>query len=82
MINVVRNETELLEIEIPGDETLTHLLSRYCETDSAAVRDHPFLTEPKIIVYGKNPVKELTKAAENIISDLEEFAELFKKEIQ
>ncbi len=82
MMSVIRNEDKLLEIEVPKEETLTHLISRYCEIDSAAVRDHPFLTEPRIVVYGEQPVKELVKACENILADLEEFEDLFKKEIK
>ncbi len=81
-VNVIRKEDELLEIEIPKEETLTHLLARFCEADSAAVREHPFLTEPKLIIYGKNPKKALIKAIDNVLSALEEFKNHFKRALK
>lgn len=77
---LVRKEGELLEIEIPGDETLTDLIAGFCkDADAAAVREHPFLTEPKIVVYGKNPKKAILKAIDEALSVLEEFKTHFKR---
>ena len=81
-VNVIKNEKDLLEIEIPGEETLTHLLARFCKADAAAVRDHPFLTEPRIVVHGQNPVKALLQAIDDAISALEEFKTHFKRAIK
>ncbi len=79
-IKVVKKEGELLEIEIPGDETLTHLTASFCkDADAAAIRYHPFLTEPKIVVYGKNPKKTILKAIDEALSALEEFKTHFER---
>ncbi len=80
-VNVIRNEKELLEIELEGeDETLTRLLARFCSCDAAAVREHPFLTNPKLVIHGKEPRKALLEACENAIAALEEFKEHFSRE--
>ncbi len=79
-IKVVKKESELLEIEFPGDETLTHLIAGFCkDADAAAVRDHPFLSEPKIVVYGKNPQKTILKSIDEALSVLEEFKAHFER---
>lgn len=81
-INIIRNEKNLLEIEIPGNETLTHLIARFCKADAAAVRDHPFLTEPKLVIYGEKPVKALIDAIDDAVSLLEEFKNHFKRAVK
>ncbi len=81
-VNVRRNEKELLEIELPGNETLTHLIARFCREDAAAVREHPFLTEPRLIVHGANPVKALVEAIDDTIALLEEFKNHFKRAVK
>ncbi len=81
-VNVLKKEKELLEIEIPGGETLAHLLARFCEADAAAVREHPFLTEPKLVIYGKDPEKALVRAIDNALSALEEFKNHFKRALK
>ena len=80
-INIIRNEKNLLEIEIP-DETLTHLIARFCKADAAAVRDHPFLTEPKLVIHGEKPVKALIDAIDDAVSLLEEFKNHFKRAVK
>jgi DNA-directed RNA polymerase subunit L len=81
-VNLIRKETDLLEIELPGEETLTHLIARFSPIDCAAVRDHPFLTEPRIVAYGKDPVKALIRASDDILAMLEEFKTHFSRAIK
>ncbi len=81
-IEVIKNEPELLEIEITGEETLTHLIARFCDADCAAIRDHPFLTEPRIVVSGKKPAESVIKACDNILAALEEFKDHFSREVK
>lgn len=81
-VNVIRNEKDLLEIEIPGNETLTHLIARFCKADAAAVREHPFLTEPKIVIHGQQPIKAVIEAIDDVISLLEEFKNHFKRAVK
>ncbi len=80
-VKAVKDEKELLEVEIAGEgHTLTQLVAKSAEGgDVAAVLEHPFMAEPKIIVSGTNPKKILEKAAAKIQEDAEQFAEQFKK---
>lgn len=80
-VKAVKDEKELLEVEIAGEShTLTQLVARIAEGgDVAAVLEHPFMAEPKLIVSGTNPKKILEKAASKIQEDAEQFAEQFKK---
>lgn len=80
-MKVIRNEKELLEVEMQ-DETLTHLIARFCKEDAAAVRDHPFLTEPRIVIHGKQPVKAFIQAIDDTLSALEEFKNHFKRAVK
>ena len=81
ILKAIKSEKELLEIEAVGEShTLTQAIARAADGgDVAAVLEHPFMAEPKIIVSGANPKKILEKAAEKVESDAEEFGAEFKK---
>ena len=85
-VNVIEEDKELIKIELVGEtETLTHLIAR--ETwekngEGAAVREHPFMVEPKILVKGKNPRKILEKSAKSIQGQCDEFKEEFRRSLK
>lgn len=80
-LKAVKDEKEFLEIEVAGEShTLTQLVAKTAEGgDVAAVLEHPFMAEPKLIVSGTSPKKILEKAAAKIQKDAEEFRDGFKK---
>ena len=53
-------------------------------SESAQIREHPYLSNPKIFVKTSkgSPVAALEKAAEKVEVQAKEFKELFKKEIK
>lgn len=82
-LNVLEEDKEKLKLELKGDTgTLTHLLAKIVWSEggqAAAIREHPFMKEPVIIVVGSNPRKLLTKSADNIIADCDELKEEFRR---
>lgn len=83
-IKTIKDEKEFLEIEVAGEShTLTQLVAKSAEGgDVAAILEHPFMAEPKLIASGANPKKILEKSAAKIQKDTEEFRDEFKKAIK
>lgn len=83
-LKAVKDEKELLEIEVAGEgHTLTQLIAKAAEGgDVAAVLEHPFMAEPKLIASGTNPRKILEKSAARVQKDAEEFRDEFKKAVK
>lgn len=84
ILKTIKDEKEFLEIEVAGEShTLTQLVAKTAEGgDVAAVLEHPFMAEPKLIVSGANPKKILEKSAARIQKEAEEFSEQFKKAVK
>ncbi|MBI1971838.1 MAG: hypothetical protein HYS53_00915 [Candidatus Aenigmarchaeota archaeon] len=83
-LNVLENSDKKASIELAGEsETIANLLGKKlweAGADQAAfIREHPYLAMPKVIVYGKNPVKLLDNAAQKIIDQAKEFQTEFKR---
>ena len=82
-LNVLEEDKEKLKLELRGDTgTMTHLLSKTVWEEggqSAAIREHPFMKEPTIVVVGKNPRKLLSRSADSIIARCDELKEEFRR---
>ena len=82
-VSVVEEGKEKLKIEVKGESaTLTQLIAKQAWEEggeAAAVREHTFMVEPKILVTGTNPRKILEKAATAVQEQCDEFKEEFKK---
>ena len=70
-ITVLKEDKDLLEIEIEGEDfTLCNVLRSELwnhDVDAAAYRvDHPLIGEPVFMVSGKNPKGKLIKAADSL----------------
>jgi len=85
-IKVLEDNKEMLKIEFEDEtETLTQLLATQVWKEggeAAAVREHPFIENPKIVVMGSNPTKLLDKAATSLEEECEEFKEEFKRALE
>ncbi len=85
-IKVLEDSKEKLVVELGGDnQTITSAIAKQVWAEggeAAAVREHPFLTEPKIIVHGSNPRKILQKAADAVVEQCDELEKEFKRAIK
>ena len=86
----VKEDEKSLLVETIGETfTVTNAVREALWDDStvseaAQVREHPYLSNPKIFVKTSrgSPVAALEKAAEKVETQAKEFKELFKKEIK
>jgi len=85
-IKVLEDEKEKIKIEFEDEtETVTQLLATQVwkeKGEGAAVREHPFLESPKIIVMGKNPKRILLKASTALEEQFDEFKEEFTRALK
>lgn len=82
-VHLVEEEKEKLKIEVRGESAaLTHLIASEVWNhggEAAAVREHPFMAEPSIIVKGKKPKNILKKSAAAVQTKCDEFTTEFRK---
>ena len=84
-LNVIEDEKDKIVIGIPGDETFTHMIARQAwkeKGEGAAIREHPFMVDPKIMVKGTNPKKILEKSAKSLERECDEFKEELRKALK
>jgi DNA-directed RNA polymerase subunit L len=85
-VKVLENEKNLLKLEFEDEtETLTQLLATQVWNEggeAAAVREHPFIEKPKLIVKGSKPTKILLKASTALQEQCDEFKEEFKRALE
>jgi len=82
-IKVLEDSKEKLFLEFEDEtETITNLLATQVWKEggeSAAIREHPFIENPKLVVMGNNSRKLLEKASTALEEQCEEFKEEFKR---
>ncbi|MEM5804430.1 MAG: hypothetical protein QXU82_01085 [Candidatus Aenigmatarchaeota archaeon] len=81
-LHVVEDQKERLKVEVEGEtETITNLIAKEAweHGDAAAIREHPFMARPAIVVRGKSPKTILKKGAVAAEEKAEEFIEEFKR---
>jgi len=88
-LNVVKKTDDTLMVECRGETvTLTEALREYLwdvggVVEAAQIKEHPYLSEPKIFVKSeKDPKEALEKAAEKILDDIEAFKREFKNALK
>lgn len=85
-LEVVEQEKDMLKIELKGESnTLTQLIATQAWQkggEAAAVQEHPFMEEPKIVVMGSNPKKILEKSAVAIQDQCDEFKQEFTRALE
>ncbi len=86
-LNVLERKDDKLKIEIKGEShTFLNILREKCWQAGALqatyMLEHPYLAQPKIIVYAKSPKKTLLEAAKMVADEAEEFVKEFKREIK
>lgn len=85
-LKVLQEDKNMLKVEVGGEtHTLTQLIAKIAweeNGEAAAVREHPFMIEPFILVKGTNPKKILEKAATRIIEQCDELKEEFSRALK
>lgn len=85
-IKVVEDNKEMMKIEFQDEtETVTQLVATQVWKEggeAAAIREHPFMENPKIVIMGSNPTKLLDKAATSLEEQCDEFKEEFKRALE
>jgi len=85
-VSVVEESKEKLKVEVKGESnTLTQLIAAEIwklEGQSAAFREHFFMSEPKILVEGSNPKKLLEKAAKSVEEQTDQMKEELKRALK
>jgi len=85
-IKVLEEDKEKLVIEFEDEtETITHLLATQVWIEggeAAAIREHPFVENPKLVIMGSNPRKLLEKASAALEEQCDEFKEEFKRALE
>lgn len=85
-VKVLSNKKEELRLEFEDEtETMTQLLATQVwkeGKEAAAVREHPFIENPKLIVMGKSPERVLKKAAIALEEQCDEFKEEFRRALE
>jgi DNA-directed RNA polymerase subunit L len=78
---------ETLKVEVAGeDHTLLNLLRENAwkagATQASYILEHPYLSEPKIIVRSKNPKKTLADSAQLVAAEAVAFQREFRKALK
>jgi len=85
-VSVAEESKDKLKVEVKGESsTLTQLIAKQAWKEggeAAAVREHPFMVEPKILVMGTNPRKILEKSAKAVEEQCDEFKAEFKRALK
>jgi DNA-directed RNA polymerase subunit L len=86
-IRVLEKTDESLKIEVIGEgHTLLNLLREKSwkagATQASYMIEHPYLSNPKILVRSKNPKKVLADASQMVIDDAGEFRKEFGRALK
>jgi len=85
-VKVLKSKKEELKLEFEDEtETLTQLLATQVWKEggeAAAVREHPFIEKPNLVVRGKNPERVLKKASTALEEQCNEFEEEFRRALE
>src|SRR3989338_8001905 len=77
-LELLESDKNLLKVKVVGEtHTLLNLLREKCweeKADQAAyIQEHPYNTEPYVVVRSKDPKKTLLSAAQDITEQAKEF---------
>ncbi len=85
-VKVLEDEKEKLLLEFNDEtETITNLLASQVWEENgkaAAVREHPFIENPKLVIIGRNPKRLLKKASASLEGQCEDLKEEFKRALE
>jgi DNA-directed RNA polymerase subunit L len=85
-IKVIEDTKEKLTIEFEDEtETITNVLATEVWKEggeAAAIREHPFIEKPRLVVMGTNAKKILSKASTALQEECDEFKTEFERAME
>ena len=85
-IKVIEDSKEKLVLQFEDEtETITNVLATQVWKeggDSAAIREHPFIEKPRLVVMGSSAKKTLEKATKSLEEECDEFKVEFERALQ
>ena len=86
-LEVLESEKDRLALLVKGeDHTLLNILKenawRAGAKQASYVINHPYMSEPKLMIRGLNPRKILSDSAQMAVDEAKEFTVLFSREIK
>lgn len=86
-LEIIESRKDEVKVEVKGEShTLLNILRENAwksgAKQAAYIIEHPYLSQPKIIVKAANPKKVLRDAAQMIVDDALEFEKEFKRALK
>ncbi|MBI4163895.1 MAG: DNA-directed RNA polymerase subunit L [Candidatus Aenigmarchaeota archaeon] len=86
-LELLEDDKNLLKVKVSGEtHTLLNILREKCWEDkadqAAYIQEHPYITEPYVVVRSKDPRKTLLAAAQNVAEQAKEFRLEFEKAVK
>jgi DNA-directed RNA polymerase subunit L len=85
-VNVIEDSKEKLILEFEDEtETVTNILATQIWKEggeAAAIREHPFIEKPRLVVVGSNAKRMLDKASTALQEQCDEFKEEFERALK
>ena len=86
-LKVIEKKPDKLSMEVVGEtHTLLNVLTEYAweakASQASYIIDHPYLSQPELIVRSKNPKKTLSDAAQILIDNSREFKIGFERALK
>ncbi|MBN1896593.1 MAG: hypothetical protein JW789_02590 [Candidatus Aenigmarchaeota archaeon] len=83
-LKVLESKADKLNVEVMGEtHTLLNIVSEYAwdtgASQSSYIIEHPYLSQPKLIVKAKNPKKTVSDAAQLVADRSKEFRVAFDR---
>lgn len=86
-LKVLESRPDKLKVEVGGEtHTLLNILTEYAwdtgASQSSYIIEHPYLSQPELIIRSKNPKKTLTDAAQLVIDHSKDFKVSFERAVK
>jgi DNA-directed RNA polymerase subunit L len=85
-VKVIEESKEKLVLEFEDEtETITNVLATQVWKEggeAAAVREHPFIEKPRLVVMGSNAKKTLDKATTSLQEECDDFKVEFERALE
>jgi DNA-directed RNA polymerase subunit L len=83
-LSAIEKEKEKMRVEVRGEtHTMLNLIRenswKVGAKQAAYIIQHPYISQPEIIIRSRNPRKTLQDAAQRVIDDSREFSRAFKR---
>lgn len=86
-LKVLENKPDCLSMEVRGEShTLLNVITEYSwlanANQASYIIEHPYMSEPKLIVCSKNPKKTLKDSSQIVIDRSLEFKKAFERALK